>query len=207
MKRENKLWLTIKKHKCCAIVIAMIIVLIIIPIIIYFLSTVPLLPAGENNDWAGFWGGYIGAIIGGVITLAVMWFTLKDTREEAKNAEKLKLFDTLLADATTISRLQTRLRMANAEKSDLCDLLSGLEAATLSLGIRLRIAEQKKLCHDADKVIKLLDDMIDLINKSQRIPGREDETDFKEKVSVDIMQSLCKNGFLFNLEKFIKENS
>lgn len=54
-----------------------VVVLIIIPIIIYLLSTIPLFPAGANNDWAGFWGGYIGALIGAWITLTSVRITIK----------------------------------------------------------------------------------------------------------------------------------
>lgn len=64
------------------------VIIIFIPMCVYLLTTIPLLPAGGNNDWAGFWGGYIGAIIGGIITLLVLYYTLKDEKENlAKTLE------------------------------------------------------------------------------------------------------------------------
>lgn len=56
------------------------VVFVLIPGISYALSTVPLLPIGGNNDWAGFWGGYFGAIFGGLITLYVMFESMEESR-------------------------------------------------------------------------------------------------------------------------------
>ncbi|MBE5987562.1 MAG: hypothetical protein E7250_07530 [Paenibacillaceae bacterium] len=55
-----------------------------IPCIIYIFSTIPLLPVGGNNDWAGFWGGYIGAIIGGLVTLLGIDLTIENTEVNRK---------------------------------------------------------------------------------------------------------------------------
>ena len=66
---------------------------IIIPSATYALSTIPVLPMGGNNDWAGFWGGYLGAIVGGVITLYVMFKSFQDSRENQERVleiERLK---------------------------------------------------------------------------------------------------------------------
>lgn len=61
--------------------ISILLTIVIIPIVIYFLSVLPLLPSGKNNDWAGFWGGYLGAIIGGICTVVGVYWTIQYTRE------------------------------------------------------------------------------------------------------------------------------
>jgi hypothetical protein len=75
------------------LIIAGVIMVIIIPSATYALSTIPVLPMGGNNDWAGFWGGYLGAIVGGVITLYVMFKSFQDSRENQERVleiERLK---------------------------------------------------------------------------------------------------------------------
>lgn len=76
----DKILKWVKKYP--KIVIAL--VIIGIPIIVYLLSIVPLLPAGKNNDWAGFWGGYVGAIIGGGCTVIGVYWTIIYTQENFK---------------------------------------------------------------------------------------------------------------------------
>ena len=63
-----------KKKEIIKITIAS---LVVMPIIVYFLTVIPLFPAGANNDWAGFWGGYLGAVIGGILTLIGVVITIK----------------------------------------------------------------------------------------------------------------------------------
>lgn len=60
-----------------------------VPIIIYLLSTLPILPSGENNDWVGFWGGYLGSMIGSAIALYVLFKTLADEHERQRRQERL----------------------------------------------------------------------------------------------------------------------
>lgn len=68
-----------KKKEIIKITIAS---LVVMPIIVYFLTVIPLFPAGANNDWAGFWGGYLGAVIGGLCTFAGVSWTIKHEREK-----------------------------------------------------------------------------------------------------------------------------
>jgi|GEM_PF-6070133 len=86
-----KKWL--RQNKSSAIIFGFLII-VIFPFIIYLLSSIPILPVGGNNDWAGFWGGYIGSILGGIIALYVMFESLDRERnnqimmiknEECKN--------------------------------------------------------------------------------------------------------------------------
>lgn len=75
--------------------------LIVIPIIIYLLSSVPLLPTGGNNDWAGFWGGYLGAVIGAFVAIFVMEQTIKNeknVRKEEREEEFLSDIIELIAE-------------------------------------------------------------------------------------------------------------
>ncbi|WAJ24040.1 hypothetical protein [Lacrimispora xylanolytica] len=85
----------IKENKK-GIIIFGISIIILFPIIIYFLSTLPIFPAGGNNDWAGFWGGYLGAIIGGIITLYVLFVTLNDNKKIQLRNEKIEFLNNLV---------------------------------------------------------------------------------------------------------------
>ncbi|GEM_PF-5188010 len=80
-------WIMENKIK---VILCVILLLVVVPTVIYFLSTLPVLPPGGNNDWAGFWGGYLGAIVGGLFTLIVLLYTVsyneKDKRLEMSKA-------------------------------------------------------------------------------------------------------------------------
>ena len=93
----------INKRMCVCICA---VITIFIPMCVYFLTTIPLLPAGGNNDWAGFWGGYIGAIIGGIITLLVLYYTLKDGKE---NLSKTLEFEKKKAQEEAIRKFNDEL--------------------------------------------------------------------------------------------------
>lgn len=77
------------RHNKNGLFLVSIVVLIGVPIIVYLLSSIPLLPIGGNNDWAGFWGGYLGAIIGGSITLYVLFKTMQENRWSQSRQEKI----------------------------------------------------------------------------------------------------------------------
>lgn len=56
----------------------------------------------NNNDWIGFWGSYVGTIIGGIITLAVLYFTLKNENYNKKREEKIQYFDKLIDEWASV---------------------------------------------------------------------------------------------------------
>ena len=68
-----------------------IILAVAIPIFVYFITTIPCLPVGGNNDWAGFWGGYLGAILGALIAVYVMKETINNERTLKAREEKREL--------------------------------------------------------------------------------------------------------------------
>ena len=68
--------------------------LIGIPVIVYLLSSVPLLPIGGNNDWAGFWGGYLGALMGAFVAI----FVMKQTIENEKTVRREESQEKFLSD-------------------------------------------------------------------------------------------------------------
>lgn len=85
-----------------------------VPIVIYLLSSIPLLPIGGNNDWAGFWGGYLGAIIGAFVAIFVMKSTIDYERDIRQRDEKIRFLNEV---SVTVAELAAKINKSN------CDLL------------------------------------------------------------------------------------
>lgn len=85
-----------------------------VPFVIYLLSSIPLLPIGGNNDWAGFWGGYLGAIIGAFVAIFVMKRTIDYERDIRQRDEKIRFLNEI---SVTVAELAAKINKSN------CDLL------------------------------------------------------------------------------------
>ena len=85
-----------------------------VPFAIYLLSSIPLLPIGGNNDWAGFWGGYLGAIIGAFVAIFVMKRTIDYERDIRQRDEKIRFLNEV---SMTVAELAAKINKSN------CDLL------------------------------------------------------------------------------------
>ena len=85
-----------------------------VPFAIYLLSSIPLLPIGGNNDWAGFWGGYLGAIIGAFVAIFVMKRTIDYERDIRQRDEKIRFLNEV---SMTVAELAAKINKCN------CDLL------------------------------------------------------------------------------------
>lgn len=71
-------------------------IIVVVPIIVYGLSVIPLLPAGENNDWAGFWGGYLGSIVGGIASFLILYITIQHESAQNEKETRIEFFDRII---------------------------------------------------------------------------------------------------------------
>lgn len=77
---------------------------IFVPCIVYALSSIPLLPIGGNNDWAGFWGGYLGSLIGAMVTLFVFGETIKNEGVTRKEEHRIQVIPSLIYEIKNIEK-------------------------------------------------------------------------------------------------------
>lgn len=58
----------------------------------------PLLKAETDNDWIGFFGGYLGALIGGLTTFSGVLLTIRYTKEQEAENNRLTVLPYISAD-------------------------------------------------------------------------------------------------------------
>lgn len=153
-------------------------------------------------NWLGFWGSYLGAVLGGIITVIVFWGTLKNSEESKIRDEKRKLFDTLIVESACIHELQSRIYKLEDD-----ELLYQLNTKALEVKLRLELAAEKNIYIDADKPIKMLDDLLCEIQRAEKIKldFLTPITESKEELE-RIRLALCKKGFIFEIKNFIAKN-
>lgn len=140
-------WINENKGK---VIFGVIIILIVVPLIIYLLSTLPVLPQGGNNDWAGFWGGYLGSMIGSIIALYILFKTLAEERKRQRRQERLNYCDYIVeriaefsqAMSLALTKINKHYTFAKASKSDIEMYEEAIEAVNLIVGGSLILSAQ-----------------------------------------------------------------
>lgn len=140
-------WIKENKRKTIFGAIA---ILVVVPLIIYLLSTLPILPSGDNNDWAGFWGGYLGSMIGSIIALYILFKTLAEERKRQRRQERLSYCDYIVeriaefsqAMSFAITKINKYYTFAIALKSDISMYEEAIEAVNSIVGCNLVLSAQ-----------------------------------------------------------------
>lgn len=129
---------------------------VLIPCVVYALTTIPIFPSGQNNDWAGFWGGYLGAIFGGLITLFVLFKTIENENNQKKKEEDTQYFNKLLE---VFSKLFSISNMFEAEVMRYVYQRANPKMTVCSVTeIRSFISEIERLGFELDMFLKIRKD-------------------------------------------------